>query len=115
MRDIVDMEEIRAEDLIRKIDALDVVNTIALDLRKRKRFGEEYVATWCSEVIKELPLIKPRSRGWWICNNEELYCSRCRLGWDYTVGIFEKAEEYKFCPYCGAEMPAVIDGREKEE
>lgn len=58
------------------------------------------------DVLMDLPpLIHQRKKGKWIkvdplgIGDEAYMCSECETGdWDVTIG------EYKFCPYCGAEM-----------
>lgn len=65
--------------------------------------SERYVSL---SDIMALPSVTPqRPKGKWIkvyplgMDYEAYMCSECKTGdWDITIG------EYKFCPYCGAEM-----------
>ena len=62
-----------------------------------------------NKIIEPLRTEIPK-KGKWIkvyplgMDYEAYMCSECETGdWDVTIG------EYKFCPYCGAEMEGVED------
>lgn len=82
-----------SEDCISRQKALDCFE------QTNTRQGAKY-------AIETLPSVIPqRKRGKWIkvyplgMDYEAYMCSECKTGdWDVTIG------EYKFCPYCGAEM-----------
>ena len=70
-----------------------------------------HVDRMCKAIEEGTPLTE-RPKGKWIkvdplgTGDEAYMCSACKTGdWSVTVG------EYKFCPYCGAEM----DGGGKDE
>ena len=57
-------------DLISRKAAFDALDAIASDLHERKRFDEEYIASWCAEVIEALPSAEPEQR-WTPCDKGE--------------------------------------------
>lgn len=47
------------DDLISRQAAIDALDAIASELHERKRLDEEYIASWCAEIIEDLPSAQP--------------------------------------------------------
>lgn len=93
-------------DLIDRQAAIDALDAIASELHERKRLDEEYIASWCAEIIEGLPAIEPRPRGQWLPDNRNYYeerfvCSVCRKSYEVDTCMGEPT--WDFCP-CGADM-----------
>lgn len=59
----------------------------------------------CADMVEEMPTVEPmRKKGEWERKHDGVYCSCCYLGWDFITGIPSEAENYNFCPNCGADM-----------
>ena len=97
-------------DLISRQDAIDAVDRVDeahMRLKGRPMLG------WCTllDEIESLPSAEPKT-GEWIQKDmyADRFCSEC----DYAVWDSE-AEEYNFCPNCGADMRCGESDERREE
>ena len=101
---------LRGSDLIRRQDAIDAVDRVDeahMRLKGRPMLG------WCAllDEIESIPSAEPKT-GEWIQKDmyADRFCSEC----DYAVWDSE-AEEYNFCPNCGADMRCGESDERREE
>lgn len=113
MRDIVDMEEIRAEELIRKSDvpsAQPEKNGCILTI-----WGEcSYRETGCSDCLIKNKITtalsaQPKLKGQWV--NPTVMAMRwtCSVCKNTTISRNGEPPSHDFCPKCGADMRGEVE------
>lgn len=87
---------------------------IDADALKQTIFAHWYTCEEIDEAIDQQPTadVKPVVRGEWIDEKDSpYYCSICgRYQYDATLEIM--TGDWKYCPYCGADMRGDEDERE---
>ena len=103
MKDIVDMEKINKEDLIRRNDAIDAIKVAQVkddgtySWRTQRNLDLEFAV----ELLEALPSVEPKHGKWYIENNSLVVldvCDQC------MKSVRHVAPFYNFCPHCGADM-----------
>lgn len=66
----------------------------------------QHTADEVENILTSLPSVdaQPVKHGRWERKNDGVYCSECHLGWDFIRGVPSEAENYRYCPICGARM-----------